>query len=69
MRVRLEQKWIDLLTRLPESGMGYQKVEIRFADNRIARDVLVFNAEQAELPEDLARVPIRGIEIHHDQKH
>jgi hypothetical protein len=63
MRVQLEQKWIDLLTRLPESGMGYQRVDVRFADNRVARDVRVFNAEQAELPEDMARVPIKEIEL------
>lgn len=63
MRVQLEQKWIDLLTRLPESGMGYQRVNVRFADNRVVRDVHVFNAELAELPEDMARVPIKEIEL------
>ena len=64
MRVRLEQKWIDLLTRLPESGMGYQRVDVRFSDQRVIRDVRVFNAEQVELPEDMAQVPIKDIEFH-----
>ena len=63
MRVQLEQKWIDLLTRLPESGMGYQRVDVRFLDNRVVRDVPVFNAEQAELPDDLAGMPIKAIEL------
>ena len=48
---------------LPESGMGYQRVTIRFANNQVAQDVLVFNAEEAELPEELAHVPIRDIQL------
>lgn len=63
MRVPLHRKWIKRLVKLPESGMGYQRVNIRFADDRVAEDVLVFNAEEAELPEELARVPIREITL------
>jgi hypothetical protein len=64
MRVPLAKKWIERLVKLPESGMGYQRVDIRFADNRVAQDVLVFNAEEAEIPEELAQVPIRNITLH-----
>lgn len=64
MRVSLERKWIDYLVRQPEAGMGYQRVDIRFADNRVVRDVPVFNAEIVELPDEIARVPIRDVTLH-----
>jgi len=47
--------------QLPESGMGYQRVDIRFAGDRIVSDVMVFNAEEIELPEEFARLPITDI--------
>lgn len=64
MRVTLEKKWTDQLVKLPESGMGYQRVDVFFADSRVARDVPVYNAEIAELPEELATLPIRQITLH-----
>ena len=63
MRIALEKRWTERLVKLPESGMGYQRVTIRFANNRIVPDVLVFNAEEAELPEELLHVPIRDIQL------
>ncbi len=35
----------------------------RIADSRVARNVPVYNAEVAELPEELAAVPIRRIAL------
>lgn len=64
MRVALEKKWIDQLVRLPESGMGDQRVDVCFVDGRWARDVVVLNAEEADLPDDLVRLPIREITPH-----
>ena len=64
MRIALEKKWTDLLTRLPESGMGYQRVDLHFSDGSWARDVLVFNAEEAEVPEGFAKLPITEITLH-----
>jgi hypothetical protein len=58
MRVRLENRLIRKLIRLPESGMGYQRVNFRLADGRELRDVLVFNAEEAELAPEDAKVGI-----------
>jgi hypothetical protein len=49
MRVRLDPRLIQKLLRLPESGMGYQRVDVRLADGRELRDIVVFNAEEAEL--------------------
>lgn len=66
MRVPLDKKWSERLGKLPESGMGYQRVDIRFAGNRTVRDVLVFNAEEAELPEEFARLPITDVVVRRD---
>jgi hypothetical protein len=63
MRVPLDKKWSERLVRLPESGMGYQRVDIRFVGDRTIEDVLVFNAEVAELPEEFARLLITDIVV------
>ena len=54
MRVKLEQRWIKRLLKLPESGMGYQRVDLRLADGRELKNVLAFNAEEVELPDECA---------------
>ena len=64
MRVKLEQRWIKRLLQLPESGMGYQRVDLRLADGRELKDVPVFNAEEIELPEELANVRIKDLRLH-----
>ena len=64
MKVKLEQRWIKCLMRLPESGMGYQRVDLSLADGREVKDVLVFNAEELEVPEKLASSQIKDIRLH-----
>ncbi len=34
MQVTLDDKWIEHLVELPESGMGYQCVQVRLRDGR-----------------------------------
>ena len=36
---------------LPESGMGYQKVNIILKRGGVLKDVIVFNAEECQVPE------------------
>ncbi len=64
MRVRLDAHWTAALLRLPESGMGYQRVDICFRDGRRIEDVAVFNAEEVEIPEELAGAGIADLTIH-----
>ena len=45
MQLAFEKKWTERLLKLPESGMGYQRVRVRLKDGRTLEDVLVFNAE------------------------
>ena len=64
MRLRLEQRWTERLLELPESGMGYQRVDIRFANGRTLKDVAVFNAEEFEVPDELAQAEIKDVSFH-----
>ena len=64
MRVKLEKRWIKGLLQLPESGMGCQRVDLYLADGREFKDVLVFNAEEMEVPEKLTSSQIRDIRPH-----
>ena len=53
MTIRLPEK-CDAVVRQPESGMGYQRVDVRLTNNREIKDAVVFNAEEIELPDDCA---------------
>ena len=63
MRVKLEQRWIKRLLQLPESGMGYQRVDLRLADGREFKDVLAFNAEEVELPDECTNAKIEDVRL------
>ena len=64
MRIKLDPRWVQKLTHLPESGMGFQRVDLRLADGREVKDVIVFNAEELDLPDDYVSVGITDVEIH-----
>jgi hypothetical protein len=55
---------VERLANLPESGMGYQRVDLRLADGRELRDVLVFNAEEADVPDEFAHAKIADVRLH-----
>ena len=50
MRIKLERRFVERLIDQPESGMGYQRVDLRLSDGRELKDVVVFNGEEAEVP-------------------
>ena len=64
MRIKLDPCWTKRLLELPESGMGYQRVDIRFANGRELKDVAVFNAEEVELPDEFEHAEIKGVSLH-----
>jgi hypothetical protein len=64
MRIKLEPRWTKRLLELPESGMGYQRVDIWLVDGRELRDLVVFNAEEIEVPEEFARAQIKDVRLH-----
>ena len=64
MRIRLERRWVDRLLALPESGMGYQRVDVKLADGRELKDAMVFNAEELDVPDDFGHAEILDISLH-----
>ena len=63
MRIKLEQRWIERLLQLPESGMAYQRVDLRLADGRELKNILAFNAEEVELPDECAAAKIEDVQL------
>lgn len=54
MQLQLDRRWTEKLARLPESGMGYQRVRVRLKAGRTIDDALVYNASLLEVPEGVA---------------
>lgn len=63
VRLQLPRKWVDYLIRQPESGMGYQRVDVLLEDGTELKDCTVFNAEQIEIPELHAKKRIEGLKL------
>jgi len=63
VRVPLPDKWVQYLIRQPESGMGYQRVDVLLEDGTKLEDCIVFNAEQIELPDTHARKSIKDMTL------
>ena len=53
MHLQLKSKIVDRLLALPESGMGYQVVDLVLSDGRIIPNVTILNGETATLPDSL----------------
>jgi hypothetical protein len=64
VRIKLAERWIDLLIKAPESGMGYQRVDVQFADGRRAENVMVFNAEDLDVPDTFAGADVQDLKLH-----
>ena len=45
MQTTLPPEWIATLVKMPETGMGYQKVDITLLDGSVLRSALVYNCE------------------------
>ena len=71
MRLLLSEQWINHLCALPESGMGFQRVDIVLRDGERVRDVLVFNAQHVEWPDEVRAISskdIAEIKLSHNSK-
>jgi hypothetical protein len=64
MRIKLDRQWTTRLADLPESGMGYQRVDVRFTNGRELKGVMVFNAEDLEVPDEFAQAKIKDLRLH-----
>ena len=68
MRIKLAKRWTDQLLTWPESGMGYQRVDITMADGRELKDAIVLNAELLEVPVEFVEAIIADIRLHHEAR-
>ena len=50
MRLHLNERWVDHLCGLPETGMGYQIVDVVLRSGERYRGIVVYNAEEMEWP-------------------
>jgi hypothetical protein len=68
MSITLPAEWIDRLARLPESGMGWQAVDVELANGRRIENCVVRNAEILDLPEPVNVRDIRKIALHESSR-
>ena len=50
VRLHLNERWVDHLCGLPETGMGYQIVDVVLRNGEQFRGIVVYNAEEMEWP-------------------
>lgn len=63
IRVQLPDKWVEYLTHQPESGMGYQRVDVVLEDGTTLADCFVLNAEEIEMPDIHAGKKIKEMRL------
>ena len=61
MRMRLNQHWMSHLRSLPETGTGYQIVDVILRKGERVPSIVVYNAEEMEWPPQ--RSPIKPEDI------
>jgi len=64
-RLKLSTEFVDYLSEHPESGMGYQIVNIELMNGSILKNRIVFNSEYLELntPSEIKMSDIKKVEI------
>lgn len=64
MTIPLRVELVRKLEKLPESGMGYQVVDLVLSDGRKLKNVVVFNSEEVEIAEGvLGQAEITDVEL------
>ena len=56
MQLELRRELIDRLINMPETGMGYQIVDLLLADGRVVPNVTIFNCEVVNLPDAFVNI-------------
>ena len=54
MKYKLNNYWTEYLLKYPETGMGYQRVDIKLKTGQTIKNVVVLNAEELILPDEYA---------------
>lgn len=61
--IKLPRKWYMYLIEFPETGMGYQRVDVEFQDRTVLNDVIVRNSEFLDLPLSAKGKQVRDIRV------
>lgn len=67
MKLKLNKYWTEYLLKYPETGMGYQRVDIALKSGHIIKDIVVLNAENLVLPEEYKHIGLEEIKSLHVQ--
>jgi len=62
--VRLNDKWKEILAQLPESGMGYQVIDVELRSGRILAGLAVFNGEECQSDVEFDPNEIMDVRLH-----
>jgi hypothetical protein len=65
MTVRLPEYWSERLIHLPESGMGYQRVNIVLKEGKVLKNVTVLNAEECQVSDPFEPSDIVDVQLAH----
>ena len=63
MCLKLNKYWSDKLVQMPETGMGYQRVDLVLKDGRTIKQVLVLNGQEFQTDQDFKVEDIIDITI------
>ena len=62
--IRLDNNWVEYLTKKPETGMGYQIADIKLDNGRWYRNVVISNAEVLwNFPRKIKSYNVREIKV------
>lgn len=61
MKLKLNKHWTEKLLKFPETGMGYQRVDVLLKSGQIIRNVVVLNAEDLVLPDKYMNLKLEEV--------
>jgi hypothetical protein len=64
MTIKLNEYWSRRLAQMPETGMGYQKVDVILKGGNILKGLIVLNAEDCQTENEFIVEDIVDIKIH-----
>jgi len=64
MTIKLNDYWSQRLIQMPETGMGYQNVDLIFKDGHVLKGLIVLNAEDCQTEEKFEVADIADIRLH-----
>ena len=64
MIIKVDYHWAEKLSKMPETGMGYQVVDILFYTGKTIKNVIVRNCKEYETeqkfdPNDIQKITIK----------